>query len=333
MRNIITLGTFLLLNCLPTFSSAQNLQGTEWAVIPDFHGQDARKELSGAVCAGEDNEKVWCLAVNDEKKTAQFFSIEDRTIRPTERIRFLPDSEDDVEFDEIDAEGAAYDDGFVYVTGSHGLSRSSAKFRPSQFFVFRFPVNETTGKPQFESSSDDVSGSIERSSKLREAIQRTSPIAPFAEQSLNVNGANIEGLAVVDGQMFFGFRGPSLDGQAFLLEISADDIFDDGKPDPVVHPLGLGYGVGIRDLARVNDGLLVLSGHVNEADIAPKIYFWNVDTEKLDPLGELPVVAGKKAETLLVLDERSENGAKKYRVLILYDGLKNGGPVEYTISR
>jgi hypothetical protein len=237
MRDMITLGIFLLINCLPMLTNAQDLQGTEWAVIPDFHGKDARKELSGAVCAGEDNEKVWCLAVNDEKKTAQFFSIEDRTVQPTERIRLLPDSEDDVEFDEIDAEGAAYDAGFVYVTGSHGLSRSSAEFRPSQFFVFRFPVNETTGKPQFEPSSDHVPESIERSSNLREAIQRTSPIAPFAERSLNVNGANIEGLAVVDGQMFFGFRGPSLDGEAFLLEISADDIFGDGEPDPVVHAL------------------------------------------------------------------------------------------------
>lgn len=329
MCRLIALGVFLLFSLAATFAGAQVLEGSIWTVDPDFKGKKARVELSGAVCAGQDNKKVWCLAVNDEKKTAQFFSIEAQTIGPTDRIRLLPKSEDG----EIDAEGAAYDNGYVYVTGSHGLSRSSDEFRPSQFYVFRFPVNKTTGKPTFVLSNENVSSEIQRSSKLQEVIQRSSSIGPFAERPLDINGANIEGLAVVEGRIFFGFRGPSIDQQAFLIEVSAEDIFGDSDPNPITHRLSLGYGVGVRDLARVKGGLLVLSGHVNDLDIAPRIYFWSMSSKQLVALGQLPIIARAKAETLLVLDEETVNTTTNYRALVLYDGLKNGRPIEYKLSR
>jgi hypothetical protein len=57
--------------------------------------------------------------VNDQKKYAQFFSVDGTTIMPDPNgIIRLSDAEGDP-----DAEGTAYADGYFYVTGSHGRSR------------------------------------------------------------------------------------------------------------------------------------------------------------------------------------------------------------------
>jgi len=313
--------------------AAQVQQGDIWSVSPDFEGKRARLEISGAVCAGSETNKAWCLAVNDETKYAQFFSIRGNSINPLKRIKLLAKFGDGEKADEIDAEGAAYDNGFVYVIGSHGLSRRKAKFRRSQFLVFRFPVDRKTGKPTFAISPKHVAPEIERSGKLREVIHRSAEVGPFAEQPLGSNGANIEGMTVINGRMYFGFRGPSVDQTAFIIEVSSESIFGDAKSEPATHVLKLGAGVGIRDLAKVTGGLLVLTGHVNDRQLAPEIYFWNPGSGRLDHLARLAIVPKAKAETLLVLDELADGAKHTYRLLILYDSLENGRPTEHTISR
>ena len=314
---------------------AAELQGRDWALKGHFHGKKTRRELSGAVCPGSDPARKWCLAVNDETKWAQFFSIQDSTIDPKKnrRIWLLPDKDGGVKFGEIDAEAAAYDDGFVYVIGSHGMSRSTCKFRPSQFFAFRFPVEIDNGKPTFSFSDNRVAPEIDRSGKIRRILQTAESIGPFAEKCLTDNGVNFEGLSVANGQMYFGLRGPSIDGHGFILEVSVNRVFGDSVEGEKVHRLNIGFERGIRDLAAVTGGLLLLTGHVNQKEVAPEIYFWNPDTERLTLLGELPVIPTKKAETLLVLDESDSPDKFEYRALILYDGLSDGNPTEISLQR
>jgi hypothetical protein len=79
------------------------------------------------------------------------------------------------------------------------------------------------------------------------------------------DGLNIEGVVVVDGILYAGARAPSIEGKAFLVGVKIDDLFAPGagrlSAKPVVISLSLGQNTGIRDLAPLSDGrLLVLSG-------------------------------------------------------------------------
>jgi Protein of unknown function (DUF3616) len=307
--------------------------GPAWTVQPKFEkNADARKAISGAACAP--TSPPVCLAANDEKKYAQFFSIKDKALAPAELIRLVPDKENGIEFDELDAEGVAHDGGFFYVIGSHGAPRKAGKpIDPSRFFIFRFKVNEQSGKPDFKFSDDFVdTTAIEKRSTLREVIKTAPNIAPFAEKPLNdENGANIEGIAVKEGRIFLGFRGPSVAGKAFILTVDANGVFGSGSMNPTVHSVALGDKVGIRDLAALKTGMLILSGPAGDTAGAYAISHWDEKSgasKSLAVLGGVP--AGGKPETLIVLDE---GDPQHYRVLVLIEGIENANPLEYRVQR
>lgn len=135
--------------------------------------------------------------------------------------------------------------------------------------------------------------------------------------------------------MHLGFRGPSVEGQAFILSVDAGAAFTSDKPlHPKVVRLPLGPATGIRDLAAVRDGLVLLTGPVNDQAVAPMLWHWTDKTGTLTSLGALlppkNLPAGAKAETVLVL--RDEAG-KPLRLLIMYDGAENGFPTEYRVKR
>jgi Protein of unknown function (DUF3616) len=307
--------------------------GPAWSVQPKFEkNADARKAISGAACAP--TLPPVCLAANDEKKYAQFFSIKDTTLAPAEVIRLVPNQENGFEFDELDAEGVAYDDGFFYVVGSHGAPRKSGKpVDASRFFVFRFKVNEQSGKPEFRFSDEHVdTKAIAKSSKLRDVIRKAPPLASFAEKPLNdENGANIEGIAVKGPAIFLGFRGPVVGANAFILAVDANGVFGPGDLDFAIHPIPLGEQTGIRDLAALKTGMLVLSGPAPDVAGAYGISHWNEQSRAWKPLATLGgIPSGGKPESLIVLDE---NDPQHYRVLVLIEGIENAHPLEYRVPR
>ncbi|MGO4122976.1 hypothetical protein AB4Z01_01190 [Inquilinus sp. YAF38] len=122
--------------------------------------------------------------------------------------------------------------------------------------------------------------------------------------------------------------------------------FEKTEAREATSPLALGDNVGIRDLAKVKDGVLILSGRSDDERGDQKftceeqrtppwplssVWFWSgKDGEVAKPLGPLPgVAATDSAETLLVLDESTT----AYRVLVLFDGVANGKPVEFNIRK
>src|SRR3954451_8536055 len=114
-------------------------------VDPEFaKGMGARMNISGAACAPTEPLFQSCLAVNDDKKYAQFFRIDGTTIVPGQVIQLLGEHADH----DPDTEAAAYHDGYFYVLGSHGRSRPGTMYESVQF-VFRFPVNPLFGSPRF----------------------------------------------------------------------------------------------------------------------------------------------------------------------------------------
>ncbi len=64
-----------------------------------------RMNLSGAACLPTTPKFTSCLIANDEKKYAQFFSIDGDTLTPRKLIRLSDEKKDP------DAEGVAYADG------------------------------------------------------------------------------------------------------------------------------------------------------------------------------------------------------------------------------
>ena len=96
--------------------------------------------------------------------------------------------------------------------------------------------------------------------------------------------------------------------------------------------LPLGRNTGIRDLAAVNDGILILAGPTRDETVPFSIWFWDGVGTTAMPLRTLDlssVKKGAKAEILLPLEEDSSN----IRVLVMFDGVENGGAVSFKIPR
>ena len=285
-----------------------------------------RMNLSGAACVPTTPKFTSCLIANDEKKYAQFFSIEGNLLVPRDLIRL---SDDD---DDPDAEGVAYDGGFFYVTGSHGRSRHGEEKNLSSYTVFRIAVDPKTGIPRTRPNAESVDG-VEASSRLRKVLKQDDDVEAYFNEPLAKGGINIEGVAVRDGRMYFGLRGPSVKRRAYVVSVDADALFtkhDDLKPR--TGSLELGKDTGIRDLAVVSDGLLVLAGPTREEDVPYTVWLWDGSSDTAKPLATLDlskVREGAKAEILLPLEE----DASSIRVLVMFDGVENGGAISFRLKR
>jgi hypothetical protein len=332
MPNLITLEhcvaamvlVALLGAAAPAGAQVLEPENLRWRVAPDFgKGPEARREISGAACAPTSPPWQSCLAVNDEKKYAQFFAVDGSTLVPGALVRLSADAGDP------DAEGVAYDGGYFYVTGSHGRSRNSDKANESSYRLFRIKVDPRTGRPP-AISEDEVVG-VESSDRLKRLIAAAEPVARFTDKPLAKGGLNVEGLAVKNGRMFIGFRGPSIGRQAFIMSVDADALFTGSPTRARVHALPLGKDTGIRDLAAVDEGLLVLSGPVREEKRPYAVWLWN-ERDGARLVGVIPrttIPRSAKAETLLVLAREP----RAYRVLVMFDGVDNGAPLSFRLPR
>jgi hypothetical protein len=241
-----------------------------------------------------------------------------------------------------DAEGVAYADRFFYVTGSHGRSRTHDDANDSSYVVFRFPVDPVTGVPPFEVTDEKVAAEIETSTRLRDAISSACvvndqppndcSIKNAYNKKLDDGGANIEGIAVQSGRMHFGFRGPSQDGKAYVLSVDAGALFKDADLKSKAASLPLGTNVGIRDLAAINDGILVLAGPTRKEAVPYAVWLWDGvgnNATKLATLDLDGIDKDGKAEVLLPLEADGSN----IRVLVMFDGIENGGAISFKIPR
>jgi hypothetical protein len=94
------------------------------------------------------------------------------------------------------------------------------------------------------------------------------------------NGIDFEGLAVAGNRVFTGLRGPVLRGWAVIVELEVGD-----RPGIEPKPIGVGglryrkhfldlRGLGIRDLCRQGEDLLVLAGPTMELDGRTAVFRW-----------------------------------------------------------
>jgi hypothetical protein len=129
-------------------------------------------------------------------------------------------------------------------------------------------------------------------------------------------------------------RAPSLDGRAFLVGGNLAELFKPGSEPAADKPQILAFRAGaqrgVRDLAPLADGrLLVLVGPAQDQDVPYAILLLDpADPGSVRELGELRGRKNAKAEALTVLAE----GRDELRVIVGYDGVKNGEFEEYRLK-
>lgn len=235
---------------------------------------------------------------------------------------------------EIDIEGVAFspEERAYYVVGSHGLGKKKGDFQPDRHSIYRVPV-------------DPKDGTVKRSGITRTSLlpwlEKTPLLEPHVKKPLQQNGLNIEGLTWSGGKLWFGLRAPNKDGRGLVIELGTRDLFG-GKPRELkVHEIAIAKGRGIREIAAVKDGFVVLTGNAS-AEASKKIpvtaapgpdtrfdlLFWNGRDGTTTKLGTLPENGGK-GEALLVL----EDAAHHVDLLVIFDGLLGGEPMAVRIHR
>jgi hypothetical protein len=201
---------------------------------------------------------------------------------------------------EMDIEGLAIDGEWLWVVGSHSLTRKKPKKKkpvdeaalerlaelkdnPNRMFLGRLPIRRGGGGPdRWEVSVDETSqgGPLmlpigKRGSALARKLSRDPHLAPFLALPAKENGLDIEGLIVDGERLGLGLRGPVINGWAFVLELQV-------RPHKGAltlvggvrkHWLDLG-GLGIRDLKRRGEDVIILAGPTMNLDGPAQVYRW-----------------------------------------------------------
>lgn len=331
----------------PGVSSAQGDLPSTWKVREKLRGEpkdllglDSKKskDVSGVGCAATTGFPRVCLLADDETQGAQIVILKEGELVAGDFIRLIDDAHNG-RLLTLDAEGVAYADGSFYVIGSHGRPRhedardetnnQARTDATKRVFRIRFApdgVDPHTGK--IITAPD-----IQTSSELSRLITAQPELAPWFNGALSRNGLTIEGVAVRDGRLYVGMRGPVLaDESAVILELPLAMAFDGQAGNTTLHRVALGKDLlgmprGLRDLVVFGDAFLLLAGPVNDPPAGREvnkgdyaIFWWNKTSARklLDLEGYGTQV---KPEALLPLDETGG----QLRALLFFDGPQEGG--------
>lgn len=227
---------------------------------------------------------------------------------------------------EVDLEGIALADGWLWVVGSHSRTRAKPKpgdgpaktlralkelkARPNRCLLGRIPVvpEEASGLPVLARKDGKRRAGMlamnRKGNALTRLLAKDRVLAPFLALPSKENGLDIEGIAARGDRVFLGLRGPVLRGWAVVLEIEVAgkatlDLahFGAKKAKYRRHFLDLA-GRGIRDLAFAGSDLLVLAGPTMDLDGPSTVYRWRgaarateaeaIGRDKLERVIDLP---------------------------------------------
>lgn len=263
----------------------------------------------------------------------------------------------DTKAGEIDIESIAFasNKDCLYIVGSHSQKRKTVKIEERTAAENRKRLTDKKISPEtdrnriFQITLKSKSGEVKditQLDNLKDLFAKDDYLKRFVDIPSKENGIDIEGLAFRDDCLFLGFRGPILRGNYVPVMVISCDAFDSSKiTDYEIRFVQLN-GSAIRDMAAVKDGFLIIGGPMGDAPGPYGIYFWNgsdmvYGTDRSMPmppatilLEEIVAPVGEdgtlgKAEGITVLEET----ATGYKVLIVYDSIKNGGPQVWQIGK
>ena len=231
---------------------------------------------------------------------------------------------------EMDIEGLACHDGWLWVTGSHSRTRhdpredghepehidveklADLKDTRPRCVLARIPVAEDAdGLPApvgrcGKRRAGLVAQKKDHGSKLGRYFAKDRLLAPSMAIAAKEGGLDIEGIAVAGDRVALGLRGPTVQTFAVIVEPQIEPkkkgkLHLPGKPMKRLVDLA---GLGVRDLLVDGDDLLVLAGPTQDLDGRCAIYRWkdwvneppeNEETVRLhrpERLFDLPVKFG-----------------------------------------
>jgi hypothetical protein len=215
----------------------------------------------------------------------------------------LPASEDE----EIDIEGIAYADYYLWLVGSHSHKRKKTKSdksaqknierlakiesEPNRYILAKIPLID--GKLfsscfHPEDANKELKSAVleitEQGNLLMTALANDDHLGQFIKAAIpgKDNGFDIEGLAIYQNRIFLGLRGPVLRGWAMVLEVQLQDSqtglmkltsIGENNKEYKKHFVWLN-GLGIRDLCLDGEDLLILAGPTMDLDGPVQIYRW-----------------------------------------------------------
>lgn len=217
------------------------------------------------------------------------------------------DSKDGKEIpDEVDIEGLATDDGWLWVVGSHSHVREKPEAgkhdagaalklltdvdrKPNRFLLGRIPLCPAGAPGMVVLRAEDGkrrAGCLKIGKKhnaLTKALKKDEHFGRFLHIPAKENGFDVEGLAVRGKRVFLGLRGPVLRGWACILELCVESTKSgrlkltepDGDGPPYrKHFMDL-EGLGIRELSFDGDDLLILAGPTMDLDGPVRLWRWS----------------------------------------------------------
>lgn len=221
----------------------------------------------------------------------------------------LPDADD-----EMDVEGLAVEDGWLWIVGSHSRTRrkpkkgkplddkgegklAELKANPNRAFLGRIPLaridyqGDRWGVAGVDSAKDKRRrpGMLpigRGGSALSRQLKKDLHLGPFTALPAKENGVDIEGVAVAGDHVAVGLRGPVINGWACVLEFGirsgrAGKLKLDA---PYVKRWLALDGLGVRDMKRDGDDLLILAGPTMALDGPSPVYRWRNWTRETERL-------------------------------------------------
>lgn len=243
---------------------------------------------------------------------------------------------------ELDIEDIAFDGHyFLYVIGSHSARRKRIDAARSQRGNRRRLAKiekQSSRDAVFRVRLDDAGKPVEaKQISLRKTLQKQKLLKPFAKIPSKENGIDIEALAVRDGWLYAGFRGPVLrDNYVPVMRFR----FRRKKHDARLLFVELG-GLGIRAMTETRDGFLLIGGPVGDGPGEYRVFFWNGEDclpgadqpaagDGLILLGQLELPhQGAKAEGIAVLAETES----AWETAVVFDNARVEGTFCYSLPK